>query len=243
MKFWIRSRTAVAVAALLSSVAAAPGANAETLPDALAKAYVYSPTLAARRSGLKAADESVRIERAPGLGTITGDYSASVTDFDSSTYGTRDTTDDVELGISGGIPLYDGGRIENSVRSAQENVNAVSAGLQSLEQEVLLDAVTAYEDVRRDIQRVALARNNVRVISEQLRAARDRFEVGEVTRTDVSQAEARLASSRSSLAAAVGALARSRESYIAAVGEPGRGTWRRRPRFPNCRRRSRRPRR
>jgi len=88
----------------------------------------------------------------------------------------------------------------------------------SVEQSVLLRAVTAYMNVRRDNEFVALRRNNVRVIAEQLRAAKDRFEVGEVTRTDVSLAESRLALARANKAVADGNLARSREEYRAAVG-------------------------
>lgn len=221
-------KSALRICAALAAVLTAPHpAAAETLADALAKAYAFHPRLASSRAALRAADEGVTQERARALGEIDGTYSYTVSNSsgfrrivgsrrDSSD---RDTFDTLSLGISGAIPIYSGGQIENAIAGAQENVGAQRASLLAVEQEVLLAAVTAYEDVRRDLQRVALARNNVRVISEQLRAARDRFEVGEVTRTDVSQAEARLAFSRSNLAAATGTLARSRQAYVAAIGE------------------------
>ena len=88
------------------------------------------------------------------------------------------------------------------------------------EQQVLLDAVTAFSDVRRDIFLLDVAENNVRVLDEQLRAAQERFAVGEVTRTDVEQARARLAAAHSRLAAAEGQLQISRENFADVVGRP-----------------------
>jgi outer membrane protein len=207
---------------LVIGAAAGGSASADTLSDALVKAYVNHPSLASARASLRIADEAVVQERAVGLGVVSGTASVGLTSTQGTAFATgsaRDNSDPLSLGITGAIPIYSGGQVRYGIAGAEENVRATRAGLVSAEQDVLLAAVTAYEDVRRDINFVSLARNNVRVISEQVRAARDRFEVGEVTRTDVSQAEARLAASRSNLAAAVGSLARSRQAYLAAIGD------------------------
>ncbi|HKK35220.1 MAG TPA: TolC family outer membrane protein [Paracoccaceae bacterium] len=225
-----RRAAAVAVAALVCGVLAGPSA-AETLADALVKAWRSSPDLMAGRAQLRALDEREFQARAERFGTVDAEGSYSYTNRSVAGIGgasatgrnltaNRDDADPLSLGLTGSIPIYTGGRIENRSEAAERAVLGGREFLVSTEQQVLLDAVTAYEDVRRDIALVEVARSNVRVISEQLRAARDRFEVGEVTRTDVSQAEARLAAARSTLAATTGALARSRQAYLAAVGEP-----------------------
>ncbi|MBR28954.1 MAG: transporter [Rhodobacteraceae bacterium] len=203
-------------------VAGLAPAGAETLADAMAKAYANNPTLAAERAGLRALNEDEVQERAAGLGAANASASYGYTTSESGASvrpRSRDDTDPFSLGVSGSLNLYDGGRTYNGTRSAQAAVSSGESNLTSTEQDVLLAAVTAYEDVRRDIALVGVSRSNVRVISEQLRAAQDRFEVGEVTRTDVSQAEARLAAARSTLAAATGSLARSRQAYLVAIGE------------------------
>ncbi|MGM0585264.1 MAG: TolC family outer membrane protein [Pseudomonadota bacterium] len=216
-----KSRMALALGAALGL--AAPAEAQTTLADALARAYENSPRLAAQRADVRARVERELQARGEAFGTIEGTSSYQLQNRDApGTFGggrSRDDSDPFSLGVSGAIPLYSGGRIENATQAARQSVLAGRSTLDSVEQEVLLAAVTAYEDVRRDIALVGVARSNVRVIGEQLRAARDRFEVGEVTRTDVSQAEARLAAARSTLAARTGALARSRQAYRAAVGE------------------------
>ena len=191
-------------------VAGLAPAGAETLADAMAKAYANNPTLAAERAGLRALNEDEVQERAAGLGAANASASYGYTTSESGASvrpRSRDDTDPFSLGVSGSLNLYDGGRTYNGTRSAQAAVSSGESNLTSTEQDVLLAAVTAYEDVRRDIALVGVSRSNVRVISEQLRAAQDRFEVGEVTRTDVAQAESRLAASRSSLSRASRALA------------------------------------
>ncbi len=225
------NRTRNAALALGAALAWTAPAGAETLADAMAKAYVFHPTLAAERATLRALDEVEYQERAARFGSA--DVSATYqyqnsdsagTSFDPATgrsvrVRSRNDTDPFSLGIGGSIPLYSGGRIENGTQSAEAGVQSGRSNLASVEQDVLLDAVTAYENVRRDIALVAVARSNVRVIGEQLRAAQDRFEVGEVTRTDVSQADARLSAARSNLAAVTGQLAQSRQFYRATVGD------------------------
>lgn len=210
-------RKAIAAAALVFGLAA-PAAQAETLADALVGAYNSSGLLEQNRAVLRAADEDV----AQAVGALLPVISWAA----SSTY-----SDPVQLGadninttarLTAELVLYDGGRNRLLIDIQKELVLATRQSLIGIEQQVLLRAVEAYMNVRRENEFVALRQNNLRLITQELRAARDRFEVGEVTRTDVSLAEARLAASSSQLAAAEGTLARAIEEYNAVVGRrPG----------------------
>jgi outer membrane protein len=125
--------------------------------------------------------------------------------------------------LSASMVLYAGGRNKLSLQAARAQILAVRAQLVNVEQQVLLQAVSAYVDVRLQQEIVALRESNVRVITQELRAAKDRFEVGEVTQTDVSLAEAALAAAKANLAAAQGQLMVARERYKAVVGHyPGK---------------------
>jgi outer membrane protein len=115
-------------------------------------------------------------------------------------------------------PLYRGGRTVAETDRAEARISAARAALRSSEQDVLLQVATAYFNVLRDTAVVELNQNNVRVLERQLEATRDRFSVGEVTRTDVSQAEARLAGSKADLISAQGNLANTRAQYERLVG-------------------------
>lgn len=216
-----------AKAALLSSVmlaSFAPGyavsVQAETLEQALATAYASNPTLISARAGVRAVDEGVPQARAGMLPNV--DATATVGATRSSINGpaTGASTEPRSVALNAAQVLYDGGRTFNSIDGAVAGVDAARARLTDTEQTILLQVVNAYANVLRDKQFVVLAKNNVRLIREQLRAAEDRFEVGEVTRTDVSQARARLAQSESALAAQEGALARSFQLYGRIVGAP-----------------------
>lgn len=195
----------------------APTAWAESLADTLVNAYRTSPDLVSQRSNVKILSEQAVQARAQGLVQVEGQasFTAAVRDFQENLYPTS-----LALNIS--QPLYTGGQVENATEAAEKRITAQQALLIATEQQVLLDAVTAFSDVVRDTAFVELGVNNVRVLTEQLRAANERFEVGEVTRTDVEQARARLAAAQSSLAAQRGSLEVSREAYRRAVGqEPG----------------------
>lgn len=201
-------------------VAAASGglAGADTLREAFAAAYAGNPNLISARAALRATDEGVPAARSTMRPQVSATAAAGVTD--RSINGTPDgsTSDQQSVSLEASQVLYDFGRTYNAVEGAVADVNAGRSRLTSTEQTVLLQVVTAYLNVRRDQQFVALAENNIRLISEQLRAAQDRFEVGEVTRTDVSQARARLAQVQADLASRQGALARSIQSYRRVVG-------------------------
>ena len=189
-------------------------ARAETLADTLIRAYQQSPVLEAARANLRAQDESVAQARS-GLRPNVSARASAGAGVSSATSGVNDS---YSIGLDGSVTLYDSGRTAAGVEAAKAGIAATRAQLRDIEQGVLFDAVAAYMDVRRDEQSVSVGQSNVRVLREQVRAARDRFELGEVTRTDVSLAEARLASAQASLAAFEGALQISREQYRAVVG-------------------------
>jgi outer membrane protein len=208
-----------------AGLGAQPGAvRAETLADALTAAYVNSGLLQQNRALLRAADEDVA-QAVASLRPII-DWSADVQRDFARTGGARlarnsgETT--ANLGIVGSLLLYDFGRSDFLTEAAKETVLATREALRSVEQVVLLTAVRAYMDVIRNREFVLLRRNNLRLLQEELRAARDRFEVGEVTRTDVAQAEAAVALAQSGLAVAEGDFARAVEEFREAVGRaPG----------------------
>ncbi|KAA9010189.1 TolC family outer membrane protein [Histidinibacterium aquaticum] len=209
---------AAAIAFALSLGFAAPAARAQSLADTLMNAYESSGLLTQNRALLRAADEDVAQAVSQLAPIISWTANAQVTDprpIDGDFLTTS-------LGLSAQLLIYDGGATQTAIAAQKETVLATRAELRGIEQDVLLRAVEAHLNIRRASEFVQLRRNNVRLITEQLRAARDRFEVGEVTRTDVSLAEARLASARGNLASAEGDLAQAIEEYIAAVGtRPG----------------------
>ena len=202
------------VAAAVAVACFAGAGQAQTLADSMIGAYRTSGLLEQNRALLRAADEDVA-QAVSGLRPVI-DYIASAR-YQDSEFG-DDTSSDI--GLVASLLVYDFGRTRLAIDLQKETVLALREGLRSVEQQVLLRGVAAFLNVRRQIAFVQLRENNVRVIGEQLRAARDRFEVGEVTRTDVSIAEARLASAQSSLAAEQGALVQARAEYLAVVGSP-----------------------
>jgi len=217
MKFSQKMSATLGAMATVGSLFCSTAVSADTLSDALIWAYQSSPTLKINQAALRAADEEVvqaRAGKRPQLDAV-GSLGLS----DSTTTG-RNLTDSFRAQLDASLLLYDAGRTEAAIQAARANVASSRAGLTSAEQTVLLDAIVAYVDVRRDQRFVNLAENNVSVIDQQVKAARDRFDVGEVTRTDVSQADARLASARSNLASNRGAYLRSLQTYEVAVGRP-----------------------
>ncbi|MBC7139497.1 MAG: TolC family outer membrane protein [Defluviimonas sp.] len=204
-------RAAIVAAGLALAAMTAP-ARAETLADALVSAYRESNLLEQNRAVLRATDEDV-------AGAIAALRPVFAFVADSGyTRTVLSAAHSASIGISASLTLFDSGRSRLAVLIAQESVLAARESLVQVEHGVLLDAVSAYFDVRSAIERVAINENSVRVIGEELRAAQDRFDVGEVTRTDVALAEAQLASARASAAAASGSLTVAREAYKAATG-------------------------
>lgn len=202
-------------------------AKAESLADALSGAYTHSGLLEQNRAVLRAADEDVAQAVAAlrpvvnWFGDVTRSFGTSAS-FNTGFRTVGSVSNTASIGILAEITLYDGGANRLGVDVAKESVLATRAALLSVEQQVLFRATQAFMEVRRSTEIVAISRNNVRVITKELRAARDRFEVGDITRTDVALAEARLAAAKSNLAAAEGQYHAAVEEYRAAVGRrPG----------------------
>ncbi|TGD42890.1 transporter [Pseudotabrizicola sediminis] len=207
-----------AATAMAVSVLAAPVAQAETLTDAFIAAYRTSNLLDSEAATLRAADEDV----AQAMSTL-----RPVVDFVlSSGYSRSQTTSSARFvegvrttfDLSASLTLLDFGRRALRIEIAKESVLATRELLRGVEQDVLFAAVNAYVSVQVNQQLLSLRESNVRLVTQELRAAGDRFEVGEITRTDVSIAEARLAAARAGLASAEGNLMVAREAYKAAVG-------------------------
>ncbi len=204
------------------TVSAMP-AQSESLGDALRDTYHNSGLLDQNRALLRAADEDVAQSLAALRPVITWQAQAIYANTSASTAGGLPDSIDATISVSGSLLVHDGGASALATEAQKELVLQTRQGLVQVEQQVLFRTVSAYMEVRRASEFLALRRSNVGVIDQELRAARDRFEVGEVTRTDVSLAEARLAAARSLLAAAEGSLAQAKEEYRATVGRaPGR---------------------
>lgn len=206
-------------ALLFGLVALAPPALADDLREALTLAYNSNPTLQSARAQIRAVDEGVPIARAAQLPTV----SATTTyteNLDRSSPTAPKRLFDVSASL--GVPVYAGGAIRNSIRAAQTRVTAGQADLRGAESGVFSQVVAAYMDVILDEAVVGLNRKNVKVLEVNLQATRDRFEIGDLTRTDVAQSEARLALARGQTRSAEARLISSRERYIQVVGKaPG----------------------
>src|SRR5829696_7589699 len=209
------------VAAALGSPCAA---RAETLESALAQAYRNNPTLNAQRAALRATDEGVPQALAGYRPRITGTMDSGYQHFESSTLSggvlTRTNTNISPRGGNVGLvqTVFNGQRTGNLTRQAESAVLSGRETLRNAEQTALLDAATAYMNVLRDTAILDLQRRNVQVLQEQLKQARDRFNVGEVTRTDVAQSEARLAASQSQVLAGEANLKSSQATYRRVIG-------------------------
>ena len=215
------------LAVALGLMVAAPIARAESLADAMIGAYNTSGLLEQNRAVLRAADEDVA-QAVSSLRPVISWSADATRQFGTTRSATTGNlisptvSNTVSASLTAQMTLFDNGQSKLSIETTKEAVLATRQQLISVEQQVLLSAVEAYLEVRRAIENVALRENNVRLITQELRAAQERFEVGEVTRTDTSLAEARLAAARSQFAAAQGALTIAREQYLAIVGRlPG----------------------
>lgn len=205
---------ALPVAALLAFTGGA--AQAQTLNEALAQAYENNPTITAARSGQRATDENVPIARADGLPNLGASAGLSQQLWNSGGAVTPDRTLSLRTDLS--VPIYQGGLVRNSIRAAEARVDVGQANLRGVESGIFSQVVAAYMDVLRDEAVVTLNRNNVEVLSVNLTATRDRFDIGDLTRTDVAQSESRLAIARGQLQAAEARLIASRENYVRLVG-------------------------
>jgi outer membrane protein len=200
---------------------------ADTLPWALVQAYQNNPQITAQRAAVRATDESVPTALSGYRPRISATASATEQYLDilsrPTTPGTGNVRSKGEVFVHsyGGTitqTLFNGFQTANRTRQAESQVSAARETLRLTEQNVLLSAVTAYMNLLRDIAILDLQRRNVEVLQEQLRQTRDRFNVGEVTRTDVAQSESRLAQGRSSMLTAESNVNTSRSSYRQVIG-------------------------
>lgn len=215
-----------ASAAALSALLLVSPASAESLTDALAAAYQSNPDLLSARAQQRATDEQVPQALSGWLPTVTaqGSYGAARKRFATTSGAALATTHTRPL--TGAVTLdqniFASGRTVASTNAAEYTVAAGRDVLLNAEQQTLLNAVTAYMDVIAGEGVVELTKNNVDVLTRQLAATKDRFRVGELTRTDVAQSEARLSGSRTALAQAEAQLTAARSAYAKVIGHaPG----------------------
>lgn len=203
--------------AALVALAAAQPAQSDTLEEALIAAYQTNPSLQGARASQRALDESVPIEKSFGRPSANG----TVTHIEflrrspnSFTAPERTLSAQVDLGL----PIYSGGGVKNSVRAARERVEAGQADLRAIESGIFSQVVAAYMDVMLSEAVVGLRTNQVQVLNVNLQATSDRFEIGDLTRTDIAQSQSRLSLAQGDLRSGEASLIAARETYIQLTG-------------------------
>ncbi len=217
-----RLRAAFLSGAVMFGLAGVVTVHAQTLEEALANAYLTNPGLQAARAELRATDETVNQALSDWRPNVEFSTSAGLdrVDTNSEDFGSRGLRKRKSGGIVVKQNLYRGGQTTAETEQREYEVLAQRAELSEFEQQVLLYAATAYINVVRDQAVVELQENNEKILLRQLDATRDRFTVGEVTRTDVSQAEARVARAKADRIQAEGDLENSRTNFERVVGMP-----------------------
>jgi len=199
------------------AIVAAPPVSAETLREALLSAYLTNPTITGARAGQRAIDENVPIAKADGRPNAGGEFVYQENILRSA----NSFAAPLRQGVASGsltVPIYSGGAVKNAIRGAKRRVIAGQADLDATEGSLFSNVVATYMDVMRDEAIVRLNRANVGVLNVNLNAASDRFKIGDLTRTDVAQSEARLEIAKGELETARANLIASKENYIALVG-------------------------
>jgi outer membrane protein len=216
---WLKPTLVLAASAGL--VALAVPARADTLREALVGAYTTNPTLEAARANQRATDEGVPIQRAQGLPSAA--VTATHIEFIQQSANSF-TAPERNLGVNAQllVPVYSGGAVRNAIAAAKERVEAGQADLRNSESTLFAQVVAAYMDVLRTEALAALSANNVAVLRTNLDATSDRFQIGDLTITDVAQSRSRLAVAEGDLRLAEANLIAAREAYIRLVGQaPG----------------------
>ncbi|MCR5879964.1 TolC family outer membrane protein [Phenylobacterium sp. J367] len=225
----LRGRLMAAIFSVGAAGAVAAPVAAETLADAIAAAYESNPTLQAQRASQRALDESYVQARTGWRPTLNVSGQAAWSDVrtprEALTSPLQRTIVDGNSGsttITFSQPIWTGGRVAAAVSAANADVLAGRENLRRIEAQVLGQVITAYADVRRDQEAVLIRQENVSVLQRQLDESNARFEVGEITRTDVAQSQARLAAAQSLLESTQAQLGNSRSNYATVVGRnPG----------------------
>ena len=219
VKVW----TGVATAALLVGFGAVP-VQADTIEAALVRAYQTNPQLNSQRAQVRSTDENVpqalsgyrpRVSLTASAGYQYTDVQSRILGISNELTGTQVPR---SVGATATQTLFNGFQTANRVRGAESQVSSAREGLRVLEQSVLLAAATIYMDYLRDSATVEVQRSNVRVLEQTLKQTRDRFSVGEVTRTDVAQSEAQLAAGRTQQLAAESTLTTTRANFRRIIG-------------------------
>lgn len=205
----------IAGAACLVAAGVVPSAQAETLSEALAAAFQTNPQLDIQRVQSDIAREDLALARSGGRPQVNFSASGGYEYVDTNAIFNTGVGDRpaASAQLQAIQPIFTGGRIRAGIRQAEAGIGSADLSFAAARQDLTLDVVSAYVDVRRDRETVAIRKNNVEVTSEQVRAATDRFEVGVVTRTDVALAQARLEGARAALAGAEAALEGSEAVY------------------------------
>ncbi len=212
---------AVRMLLLACTLPVALSAHAGTLREALQKAYATNPTLTGARAQQRANDENRPIQASRSLPVVsaTGNFTEFVKSSSSSSFSSSPERQ-ITAGVNATVPIYQGGAVKNAIRAADARIDAGRATLRDTEASLFAQVVGAYMDVIRDQAIVGLQRANLGVLTVNLEATRDRFQVGDLTRTDVAQSQARQALAKSQYETAQANLINSREQYIRLVGEP-----------------------
>src|SRR4051812_28087445 len=232
---WWAGGLAAGVAVLSAWPLSPQLAYGETLETALVQAYVNNPTLNSQRASVRATDENVpqalsgyrpRVTAVASIAELYTDTTSKTTTPGSNPYLTLSgAVTPITYGLTATQTLFNGFQTANRTRQAESQVFAARETLRVTEQTVLLNAATAYMNLLRDTAILDLQKRNVEVLQEQLRQVRDRFNVGEVARTDVAQAESRLAAGRSQVLTAESNYVSSKAIYRQTIGvEPGKLT-------------------
>lgn len=220
----MRLRLRLAMTAAVFALAIPQIAGAETLSDAVSSALASNPQLASQRVQTDIAREGLEQARSQGRTTVNVGVSAGYEYVDTNSVFAFNTGDRplASAQIQAVKPIYTGGRVRAGVRQARAGIDAAESQYDAALQDLVLDVVTAYVDVRADRDAVTIRKNNVEVAGEQVRAASDRFDAGVVTRTDVALAQARFEGARAALAGAEAALESSTANYQFLTGtQPG----------------------
>jgi len=227
-KYRTKLSAGVALAALLMSHVMTTPVMADTIEAALIRAYQNNPQLNAQRASVRATDENVpqALSGYRPKVAVTASVGTQYTDSQTNTQvgqrlsevGLAGTNAPRSVGATVTQTLFNGGQTANRTRAAESQVSAAREGLRVLEQTVLFSAATVYMDYLRDSAIVEVQKSNVRVLEQTLKQTRDRFNVGEVTRTDVAQSEAQLAAGRTQLLTAESNLTTTRANFRRIIG-------------------------
>ncbi len=209
----LRSTLLLAVAVLINGNVAAP-ALADTLADAIAAAYEQNPDIAAQRALVRQTDEQVPQALAPARPLLGSSFTADQAGLDAF----KDNGRTYRAGLQLSQSLYRGGRTAAATSAGENRILAARSRLRATENQTVLNTVTAYADVLRFQRVVELNASQVKVLERELQQSRDRFEVGDLTRTDVAQSQARLANAQSNYVVAQNQFAAARQAYLRVVG-------------------------